>query len=210
MGIGTMVIRTRTRNIKRPRLSPELAARTPPGQFPTQRWPVLHAGDIPAFDPATWDLRLFGLVEREVRLNWEQLIELPRTHLTADFHCVSRWTTLDNDWEGVAARDILSIAGVEPAARFVLFHAEGDYTANLPLHVCETEEVLFALRRNEEDLTPAHGYPLRVIAPTRYAWKSVKWVRGVELMAEDRLGYWERYGYHNNADFWQEERFAEE
>jgi DMSO/TMAO reductase YedYZ molybdopterin-dependent catalytic subunit len=202
-----MVIRTR--NLKRPRISPELAARTPPGQFPTQRWPVLHEGDIPEFDPATWDLRLFGLVEREVRLNWDQILALPRTQLTADFHCVSRWTTLDNEWEGVAAREILALAGVKPATQYVLFHAEGDYTANLPLAICETDNVLFAMKRNGEDLTPAHGYPIRIIAPTRYAWKSVKWVRGVELMAEDRLGYWEQYGYHTNADVWQEERFAE-
>ncbi|MGH2532343.1 MAG: sulfite oxidase-like oxidoreductase [Thermomicrobiales bacterium] len=194
---------------KRPRVAPELAARVPPGQFLTQRWPVLHFGSVPSFDATTWDFRVFGLVERELRFSWEEFQALPRVSVTADMHCVTRWTKLDNVWEGVSMRELLRLVGVRSDARFVMFHADGGYTANLPLDVVVDDDVLLALQHDGEELTPEHGYPLRLVVPARYAWKSAKWLRGIEFMAEDRPGFWEQHGYHSNADHGREERFAE-
>lgn len=199
----------RSLGLKRPKVAPELAERTPPGQYLTERWPVLHYGSIPSFNPATWDFRVFGLVDRPLRFTWDEFIALPRTTVHADMHCVTRWSKLDNDWEGVSARHIMELAGVQPEANFVLFHSDGGYTANIPMEAFDDEDVLFAVKHNGEELTPEHGYPLRSVIPKRYAWKSAKWIRGVEFMREDRLGFWEKYGYNNNADPWQEERFAE-
>ena len=201
-----MVIRSR--GLKRPKVSLELQERVPPGQYPTARWPVLHVGSVPALDPATWDLRVFGLVERELRFTLEEVRALPRVTVRADLHCVSRWSKLDNTWEGVPGRIVVEQAGALPTAKFVLFHAEGGYTANVPL-AAFADDGLLALRHEGEDLAPEHGHPLRAVVPTRYAWKSAKWLRGIEFLAEDRSGFWERYGYDDNADPWQEERFAE-
>jgi DMSO/TMAO reductase YedYZ molybdopterin-dependent catalytic subunit len=195
--------------LRRPQLSPEVASRIPPGQFLTERWPVLHYGSVPAFDSDSWELRVFGQVENELCFTWEQFQTLPRTVVHTDMHCVTRWTKLDNTWEGVSPLALIDAAQLKPEARFVLLHCEGDYTANIPLEVFADEEVVLALKHDGVDLTPEHGYPLRVVVPSRYAWKSAKWVRGIEFLAEDRLGFWEQYDYHNNADPWREERFAE-
>jgi DMSO/TMAO reductase YedYZ molybdopterin-dependent catalytic subunit len=195
------------RGVKRPKIAPELADRVPPGQFPTPRWPVLHHGPIPPFDPATWDFRVFGLVERPLRLTWDEFRALPRTTATADLHCVSRWSKLDNAWEGVPARELVARARPAPEARFVLLHADGGYTANLPL--AALDDLLLALAHDGQELTPEHGYPVRAVVPGRYAWKSAKWLRAIELLADDRPGFWEQYGYSTNADPWREERFAE-
>lgn len=203
-----MVTRSHVR--RRPLIAPELQDRVPPGQFPTRRWPVFHDGPVPSFDPSTWDFRVFGLVARPLTLTWDAFQALPRITVEGDLHCVSRWSKLDNTWEGVAFRTIAEQASALPSARFVLFHCDGDYTANLPLAAANADDVLFALRLDGADLTPEHGYPVRVVVPQRYAWKSAKWVRGVEFLAEDRPGFWERYGYHNNADPWREERFGDE
>lgn len=200
----------RSMGLKRPKVAPELAERTPPGQHLTERWPVLHDGSIPPFDPATWDFRVFGLVERPLGYGWDEFRALPRVTIHADMHCVTRWSKLDNDWEGVSGRYVMERAGLRPDAKFVLFHCDGGYTANLPIEVFHDDEVLFALKHDGEDLTPEHGYPLRAVVPKRYAWKSAKWLRGVEFLAADQPGFWERYGYSNSADPWREERFAEE
>lgn len=200
---------TRARGLKRPRIDPALAARIPPGQFLTQRWPVLHVGDVPPFDPATWDFRVFGLVDRELTLTWPDVEALPRTTVTADMHCVTRWSALDLTFEGVPVRHLIALAGVKPEARFAMFHGEGGYSANVPIEVVADNQVLLALAHDGAPLTPEHGYPLRLIVPQRYGWKSVKWLRGVEFLAEDRPGFWEQYGYHMNADFLKEERFSE-
>ena len=197
------------RGLKRPRIAPELDGRVPPGQHPTRRWPVLHHGDVPVFDPQTWDLRLNGRIEKPVRLDWEAVLALPRITVNADLHCVTRWSALDNTWEGVAAREILSLVRLKSGAAFVLFHAEGGYTANLPLSAFADDDVLLAIKHNGEALTPEHGAPLRAIIPKRYAWKGPKWLRRIEFLAEDQPGFWEQYGYHNDADPWREERFAE-
>lgn len=200
---------SRPRAVRRPAIAPDLAERLPPGQVPTRRWPVLHHGEVPPFAPDTWDLRVFGLVGTPLRLDWEAFSALPRVTVTGDMHCVTRWSKLDNRWEGVAARELLALAGVGPEARFVLFHAEGGYTANLPLAALDDEDAILATAHDGEPLTPEHGAPLRVVIPRRYAWKGAKWLRGIELLAEDRPGFWEEYGYSPTADPWREERFAE-
>ncbi len=202
-----MVVRGRP--VKRPSIAPELANRVPPGQHVATRWPVLHHGEVPPFDPATWDFRVFGLVEEPLRLGWEEFLALPRITVAGDLHCVTRWSKLDNRWEGVAAREIVRRAKVRPEARFALLHADGGYTANLPLAALAADDALLALKHDGEDLLPEHGAPLRAVVPQRYAWKSAKWLRGIEFLAEDRPGFWEGFGYHDNADPWREERFAE-
>jgi DMSO/TMAO reductase YedYZ molybdopterin-dependent catalytic subunit len=201
---------SRTRGVRRPRIDPAVAERLPPGQFLTRRMPAYQEGAIPAFDPLSWDLRVVGLVERELRLTWDEVQRLPRVEITADTHCVARWSKLDNVWEGVPFRDVAELAGARPEARFVMVGCDGGYDANLPIEAVLAEDVLLALKLNGEDLAPGHGYPLRLVVPSRYAWKSAKWVRTIEFMAEDRPGFWERYGYHMNGDVSREERFADE
>ena len=199
----------RSLGLKRPKIDPNLADRVPPGQYLTERWPVLHYGSIPAFNPATWDFRVTGLVAQPIRLSWEEFQSWPRVTVTADMHCVTRWSKLDNTWEGVSAAEILSRARPAPEARFVLFHSDNGYTANIPIDSFNDTDVLLAIKHNGEELTPEHGYPLRAVVPKRYAWKSAKWLRAIEFLSEDQLGFWEQYGYNNHADPWLEERFAE-
>jgi DMSO/TMAO reductase YedYZ molybdopterin-dependent catalytic subunit len=199
----------RSTGLKRPQLAPDVAERIPPGQFLTQRWPILHYGPVPSFDPASWDLHIYGQVENELRFSWEEFLTLPRIVVNSDMHCVTRWSKLDNEWEGVSTRFVVEAAGVKPEARHVLFHCEGGYTSNVPIEVFSDQDVILALKHDGEDLTPEHGFPLRVVIPKRYAWKSAKWLRGIEFLAEDRPGFWEQYGYNNNADFSKEERFAD-
>ena len=200
---------SRSRVVRRPQIAPELDDRVPPGQFVTPRWPVLHHGKVPSFDPATWDFRVFGLVEEPLRFTWQEFRDLPRVTVAGDLHCVTRWSKLDNSWEGVAAGEIVRRARVRPEARFVLLHADGGYTANLPLAGFTAEDVVLALEHDGAALTPEHGFPVRAVVPKRYAWKSVKWLRAIEVLATNRPGFWEGYGYHDNADAWREERFAE-
>ena len=181
--------------------------RLPPGQYVAAKWPVLHVGPVPLFDPKTWDFRVAGLVEQPLRLTWEEFSALPRVTLVSDIHCVTTWSKYDNTWEGVSTREILQRAGVKPEARFVIVHAENDYTANLPLEAFQAEDALFATHHDAKPLEPDHGYPLRLVVPRLYFWKSAKWVRGIELTAQDRPGFWEQRGYSNNADPWKEERY---
>lgn len=185
-----------------------VAERLPPGQSLTDRFPVLHYGEIPPFDPATWDFRVFGLVGEEKRWTWEELLQLPTRRVVCDIHCVTRWSKLDTSWAGVPFDEFVKLIDVKPEARFVLAHCEYGFTANVPLEKLMDDDVLLAYQYNDEWLTPEHGYPLRLLVPKLYFWKSAKWLRGMEFMAEDRLGFWERYGYHNEADPWREQRFA--
>jgi DMSO/TMAO reductase YedYZ molybdopterin-dependent catalytic subunit len=182
--------------------------RIPPGQRLTDRFPVLHYGSVPKFDPASWDLRVFGLVDEPLTLSYEQFLQLPTVRIVVDIHCVTTWSKLDTVWEGVLFREFISEAKVQPAGKFVLVHCEQGFTTNLPLDVLMDDDVLLAYRYDDAPLAPEHGYPLRLLVPKRYFWKSAKWVRGIELMAEDRLGFWEVRGYHNNADPWEEERYS--
>ncbi len=187
--------------------------RLPPGQALTEKFPVLHYGPVPHYpDLSRWDLRVFGLVKEEKRLTWEEFNRLPKVRIVADIHCVTRWSKLDTVWEGVRFRDFLAHAGVEPLpeARYVMIHAEYGYTTNLPLEVLMDDDVLLATHYDGKPLTPEHGYPLRLVVPKRYFWKSAKWVRGIEFMAEDRPGFWEQAGYHNEGDPWKEQRYWED
>ena len=191
------------------KVPPELAERVPPGQVLTDKFPVLHFGRVPDYgDLSGWDFRVWGEVERPLELTWAELRGLPVTQRTLDIHCVTRWSKLDTPWEGVTFRDIAE--RVQPTARagFVIFHSEGGFTANVPLATAMQPDCLLAWSYDGEPLTPEHGYPLRAIVPGTYFWKSAKWLRGIELSAEDRPGFWERNGYHNDADPWKEERYS--
>jgi DMSO/TMAO reductase YedYZ molybdopterin-dependent catalytic subunit len=189
--------------------------RLPPNQSVTHKWPVLHTGGVPSFDPAAWDFALFPvpLVDRVVQFTWPQFLALPRVKVFADMHCVTRWSKLDNLWEGVATRELLNHVRPSRAAKFVMVHCEYGFTTNLPLDDFFAEDSLFALRHNGQDLTPDHGYPVRLVVPRLYAWKSAKWVRGVEFMEADRPGFWESWdhgGYHLRGDPWAESRFRDD
>jgi DMSO/TMAO reductase YedYZ molybdopterin-dependent catalytic subunit len=181
--------------------------RLPPGQSLTLKWPVLHYGSVPRFDAATWDFKVGGLVEHPLRFTWNEFNQLPRSDRTSDFHCVTRWSRFDNHWTGVAIRDLLSRAMPSEKAKYVLVHAEQGYTANVPLADLDREDVLLATHHDGEPLTPDHGYPLRLIVPHLYSWKSVKWVRGLELLEKDSPGFWEQNGYHMRGDPFKEQRF---
>ena len=181
--------------------------RLPPGQSLTLKWPVLHYGSIPRFDPATWNFRVSGQVEHPLSFTWEEFGRLPRSEHTSDFHCVTRWSRFDNRWSGVSIREVLSRAVPLSNTKYVLVHAEQGYTANLPFSDLDRDDVLLATHHDGEPLAPEHGYPLRLIVPQLYAWKSVKWVRGLEFLAQDAAGFWEQNGYHMRGDPFQEQRF---
>jgi len=190
--------------------SPRQDPRLPPGQVLTEKWPVLQYGAVPEVDLSKWDLRIWGRVTQPVRWTWDEYQALPRMQVRSDIHCVTRWSRYDNLWEGVAIRELFRHVTLEPDARFVLIHADGDpeYTTNLPLTELLQDDVLLADKHDGAPLAPEHGWPLRLVVPGRYFWKSAKWLRAIELRATDAPGFWERYGYHNDADPWNEERYA--
>jgi DMSO/TMAO reductase YedYZ molybdopterin-dependent catalytic subunit len=183
-------------------------ARLPPGQYLTEKWPVLHAGTVPQTDLATWDLRVFGEVENPITLSWEELTALPTREITTDIHCVTRWSRFDTSFKGVHWSELAKLVQPKPTARFVVAHAEQDFTANVPLAALDEDEALLAYEADGEPLTPEHGWPLRLVIPERYFWKSAKWLRGIELLNHDEPGFWERLGYHNEADYLKEERYG--
>ena len=190
-----------------PIISPDVKReeRIPPRQALTRKWPVLHAGVVPRFDRATWTFRIFGLVEKEWSCTYDEFLALPQVQVHADMHCVTRWSKLDNLWEGVSTHEVLGKVNVLPQAKFVMVHCEHGYTTNLPLEDFLGEDCLFAWRHNGDDLAVEHGYPLRLVVPRLYAWKSAKWVRGIELVEHDRPGFWESWengGYHMRGDPW--------
>jgi DMSO/TMAO reductase YedYZ molybdopterin-dependent catalytic subunit len=182
--------------------------RLPPGQYLTEKWPVLHAGTVPNTDLATWDFRVFGEVESPLTLSWDEFTALPTREITTDIHCVTRWSRFDTSFRGVHWSELAKVVKPKPSARYVLAHAEQDFTANVPLAALEDEEALLAYEADGEPLTPEHGWPLRLVIPKRYFWKSAKWLRGIELLDHDEPGFWERLGYHNEADYWKEERYG--
>ncbi|HEY2599917.1 MAG TPA: sulfite oxidase-like oxidoreductase [Thermoleophilaceae bacterium] len=181
-------------------------SRIPPGQYLTEGFPVLTVGPNPDFDLSNWDFRLYGEVEDELELSWDELLALPQQELVTDIHCVTRWSKLDTSWQGVRLRDLLEQAGVRPEGRYVMAHSDGGYTANLPLEVVMDDEVLLAHTYDGQPLELDHGGPLRLLVPKRYFWKSAKFLRRIEVMSEDRMGFWELNGYHNDADPWKEQR----
>lgn len=187
-----------------PALDP--ASRVPPGQFLSQKFPILTYGDTPKIRIEEWKLRVFGLVAREIELDWSEFSKLQWESIDADFHCVTQWSTLDQAWEGVPFAQVVSLAQPSSEARFAMVHCYGGYSTNLSLDLA-IEEGLFAHKHNGEPLGESHGWPLRLIVPSRYGWKSAKWVSSVELLAEDEPGFWEKRGYNNNGNPWKEERF---
>jgi DMSO/TMAO reductase YedYZ molybdopterin-dependent catalytic subunit len=184
------------------------AGRLPPGQSLTLKWPVLHVGDVPRFDPERWDFRIFGAVEAPRRLTWAEFTALPMKEVVADMHCVTRWSRCELRWEGVPFRDVYELARAKPEARWVMVHAYAGYTTNVPLDDLLRPTTLFALKHNGEPLPAEHGYPLRLVVPHLYAWKSAKWVRGIEFRTADAPGYWESGGYHIYGDPFREQRFT--
>jgi DMSO/TMAO reductase YedYZ molybdopterin-dependent catalytic subunit len=193
--------------------------RLPPGQSLTLKFPVLHYGPVPTFNPASWDFRVWGEVEKEMCWSWDEFNQLPRTKMTIDLHCVTRWSKADTDWEGVSVRSLVEqgFIKIRPAAQFVMQHAEYGFTVNLPLEVVLQDNFLLATHFNGMPIEPGHGYPLRGVVgaiPGRddlsspYLWKGAKWLRSLEFMSRDKLGFWEQAGYNNRADVWKEERYA--
>jgi len=193
--------------------------RLPPGQSLTQKFPVLHYGPVPSFNPATWSFRVWGEVEQEARWTWDEFNQLPRTRLKMDIHCVTRWSKFDTEWEGISVRALVDqgILKIRPTAKFVMQHAEYGFTVNLPLEIVLQDNFLMATHFDGQPLPPDHGYPLRGVVGaidnrdelvTPYFWKGAKWLRGLEFLSEDQLGFWEQAGYHNRANVWEEERFA--
>lgn len=192
--------------------------RLPPGQSLTQKFPVLHYGPVPGFNPATWDFRVWGEVTEERQWTWDEFNQLPRTEILMDIHCVTRWSKFDTLWEGVSVRSLIEngLISIRPSARYVLQHAEYGFTANLPLDIVLQDNFLLATHFNGEPITPDHGYPLRGVIGhivdqpdlfTPYFWKGAKWLRGLQFLSEDQFGFWEQAGYHNDADVWREQRF---
>jgi len=184
------------------------AERVPPGQELTKSFPVLHYGNVPRIDPNEWSMRLFGLVEAERSLGFREFQALPQVKVFSDVHCVTTWSRLDNLWEGVPTLALKNLVKIQAGAKFAIIHAHGGFTTNLSLDDFFAEDALFALKHDGRPLSPEHGFPVRLVVPRLYFWKSAKWVTGVEFTAEDRPGFWESHGYHNRGDPWKEERYG--
>jgi DMSO/TMAO reductase YedYZ molybdopterin-dependent catalytic subunit len=183
--------------------------RVPPGQYLVgDRFPILTYGSTPKFNPDDWDFTISGLVENPLKFGWEEWNELPKVEVKADMHCVTSWSKLDNLWIGVRAKTLLERAEPKSEAKFFSAFCDGGYTTNMPLEELYEEDALFATHHNGRPLEPGHGYPLRLVIPRLYAWKSAKWIRGVELLAEDKPGFWEANGYHIYGDPWREQRYS--
>ncbi|HEX7556131.1 MAG TPA: molybdopterin-dependent oxidoreductase [Leptolinea sp.] len=193
--------------------------RIPPGQSLTNKFPVLHYGEVPPFNPLTWDFQAWGEIEKPLKLSWVEFSQLPRTRLKMDIHCVTRWSKSDTLWEGVSLRSLIEngLLKLKPTAQFVLQHAEYGFTVNLPVEIMLADNFLLATHYDGVPITPDHGYPLRGVVgaivdrkdlKVPYFWKGAKWLRGLEFLAQDKPGFWEQAGYHNEADVWKEERFG--
>jgi len=188
---------------------PSADDRVPPGQFLTEKFPVLHYGSVPIYQNLDkWDFRVFGLVEEPLRFTWNDLMKLPTMTQTVDIHCVTRWSKLDTTWTGVPWRELMKQIKVRPGATHAMAHCEYGFTANVPLEVLDDDDTMLAFLYDGKSLEPDHGYPLRLLVPKKYFWKSAKWLRGIEFMAGDKPGFWERNGYHMEGDPWKEQRFG--
>lgn len=193
---------------KRETLPPADAARLPPGQVLTEKWPVLHYGAVPHVPPEKWTLRVFGEVEQEMQLDWDAFQALATAERTNDIHCVTRWSRYDNRWTGLAVPELVERVRPKPTARFVMLHAYGDWMTNLPIADFNRDGNLLATHHNDDPLTAEHGAPVRAVIPHLYFWKSAKWLRGIEFMTRNKPGFWERNGYHMRGDPWKEERYG--
>lgn len=181
--------------------------RLPPGQHVASGWPVLHYGDIPRLELDTWRLHVWGLVEEELSFTWDEFNALGNVEAVNDIHCVTTWSKLDNEWEGIPFRSLLSKIGVSPTAKFVMLHCYGGYTTNVPIEDLDRDDVLFATKHDGQPLSAEHGWPLRLVVPHLYFWKSAKWIGGIQFLDEDRPGFWEAHGYHMYGDPWEEQRY---
>ena len=184
------------------------ANRVPPGQHLTDKWPVLHYGQMPKIEPSQWTLKIFGLVEQERVISYQEFTALPMVKVFSDIHCVTTWSRLNNLWEGLSSNEIKNIVNIDPQARFVIVHAFGRFTTNLTISDFFEPDVLLALKHDDQSIAADHGGPVRLVVPRLYFWKSAKWVTGLEFSAIDKPGFWESNGYHNHGDPWKEERYG--
>jgi DMSO/TMAO reductase YedYZ molybdopterin-dependent catalytic subunit len=182
--------------------------RLPPGQKLTEGWPVLQYGSSPSIDLKTWKFQVAGLIEDEVSFSWDEFLALPQTTIRTDIHCVTHWSKYDNDWTGVKLTDLMERLKVKPEAKYVMVHSYGGYTTNLPLPELLDNDVIFAHHHNGQPLAKEHGWPMRLVVPKLYFWKSAKWPRGMVFMSDNKPGFWEMYGYHMHGDPWAEERYS--
>jgi len=188
--------------------SPDTARpnRVPPGQYLTDKWPVLHYGKVRQIEKSQWTLKIYGLVKAERVLSWAEFAALPQEKVLSDIHCVTTWSRLDNLWEGVSTSEIKNLVDISPNAKFVMVHGAGTFTTNLPLEDFFQPDVLLADKHDELDLSAEHGGPVRLVVPRLYFWKSAKWITGLEFIAANKPGFWEQAGYHIHGDPWTEER----
>lgn len=200
--------RAEERNIERYGMREDGRPRLPPGQSLTEKWPVLHYGGIPRITLETWQFRVWGLVEEEKHFSWQEMMALPQAQMVNDVHCVTRWSKFDNQWDGVPLMEFLKHVRIKPEVTHVMVHGYGGYTTNLPLTEFLDERNMLAHSHSGQPLSHDHGWPLRLVVPELYFWKSAKWVNGFEFLARDQRGFWEQYGYHNHGDPWLEERFG--
>ncbi|MFC4403510.1 sulfite oxidase-like oxidoreductase [Gracilibacillus xinjiangensis] len=198
----------RLKKSKVPPRNEKYGDRLPPGQTLTTKFPILHEGEVPEYDLKDWNLRVFGEVEEEKVFTYEDLMSMPQTSIVRDIHCVTRWSKFDNTFTGVKFTDFLKVINVKDTAKYVMVYGDHDYESNMPLKDLLKEDILIAHSYDNKPLSPKHGYPFRLIVPHLYFWKSVKWIRGIEFMEEDRPGYWERNDFHNYGDPFKEERFS--
>ena len=189
---------------------PAQGSRLPPGQILTERFPILHEGEVPSYDLATWSLSLHGALDKPVQLRYDDLLQLPQTRVRCDIHCVTRWSKFDTVWSGVHLRDVLHALDIQPQGRFVMAHADSNYQANISLDDLLHADSLLALTYDDKPLTPQHGWPLRLLVAGRYFWKSAKWLRALEFTSTETPGFWERNGFHLHADPFAEQRFSGE
>lgn len=208
--MGNKAERIKRTKVPTNNLPEELAKRLPPGQVLTERFPILHEGDVPSYEMNHWNLRIFGAVSENITLTYEDILKMPQSTVTCDIHCVTRWSRFDNTFTGVKFVDFLQEIGVTPKSEFVMIHADHNYTANLKLSDLNRDDVLLAHSFDGKPLTDKHGWPLRLVVPHLYFWKSVKWLRGFEFVDKNQAGFWEQNGFHLNADPFREERFSGE
>lgn len=206
---GKIALAQRNREQGNKPSKPSMDARVPAGQKVVTNFPILDLGILPEINKTNWALRVHGLVENELSLDWAAFQALPQITDVSDFHCVTRWSKLDVTWQGVYAQHLLMLAAPLHSAKFATLHSYDGYTTNLPLEALLDDDVIIAHSALGYPLTTAHGGPVRLVVPKRYAWKSAKWLKAIELHAEDRLGFWEERGYHNNADPFKEQRFSD-
>lgn len=183
--------------------------RLPHGQRLTEKWPVLHCGNVPNIDTSKWTLRIWGLVEKERTVSYAEFMAIPMVKVFSDIHCVTRWSRLKNLWEGPSTSVIRGLVDVLPSAKFIMVHGTGGFTTNLSLDDFFQSDVLFAAKHDDEPLSPEHGAPVRLVVPRLYFWKSAKWVTGLEFIEQNKPGFWEANGYHMRGDPWQEQRYSD-